>query len=310
MKRSLPSLSSLEVFEACARYANFTRAAEELGITQSAVSRHIAYLEKFLGFQLFERVRRRVLLTESGKEYAESIRRILRQAEKATEEVTASQTGKVLHISSYATFASKWLAPRLVDFAEQHPDIRFQLTVLDHYRAFSSPDSDVDVAIHFGEASWPDALLDRLMHETILPVCSPDYAERNRLEQPSDLRRAVRLHQIKTDSWPDMLKALGVPDDPTTRGPGFDQYAAVIEAALHGMGVGAIPTFLIGGHLKRGELIPLFNKTVKSRYAYHLVYPEAKRSLRRIKLFRRWIVAQARRSEDTYLDYPRQRGEA
>ena len=162
MKRTLPSLVALEVFEACARYASFTRAAEELGITQSAVSRQVAQLEDFLGIRLFERVRRRVLITSAGKSYAEKIRVILRQAERATEDITAAETGRVLHISSYATFASKWLAPRLHLFSKRHPDIAYQVTVLTHHRAFASPDSDVDVAIHYGEASWPNALLDLL----------------------------------------------------------------------------------------------------------------------------------------------------
>lgn len=294
MKRTLPSLVALEVFEACARYASFTRAAEELGITQSAVSRQVAQLEDFLGIRLFERVRRRVLITSAGKSYAEKIRVILRQAERATEEITAAETGRVLHISSYATFASKWLAPRLHLFSKRHPDIAYQVTVLTHHRALSSPDSDVDVAIHYGEASWPNALLDLLMYERIVPVCSPDYAALHRIEEPPDLARATCLHQSRADAWPDMLSSLGLQTISPLRGPKFDQYAMVIEAALTGLGVAAIPTFLIEKHLAAGELLQPFDVSVRSRHAYYLVYPEAKRNWKSIKAFRRWIVAQAR----------------
>ena len=305
MKRVLPSLSSLEVFEACARYANFTRAAEELGITQSSVSRHIAHLEEFLGIQLFERIRRKVLLTSAGKEYSDSIKDILRQAERATVNITTSQTGKVLHVSSYATFAAKWLAPKLVSFFNDYPDIPLQLTALDHHRAFATPDSGVDVAIHYGESSWPDSLMDLLMHEYLLLVCTPQYARDNKIVTPSDLARVTRLHQIKADSWPDMFAALNVSGVPRLRGPRFDQYGPVIEATLSGLGVAVIPSFIIESHLKAGELVALFDVSISSRYAYYIVYPEAKRSWKSIKSFRRWIVMQAKRTEQEHLQkYP------
>lgn len=297
MKRVLPSLSSLEVFEACARFANFTRAAEELGITQSSVSRHIAHLEEFLGIKLFERIRRKVLLTGAGKEYAENVKSILRQAEKATVSITARETGKVLHISCYSTFASKWLVPRLVSFAEEYPDIPFQVTALDHHRAFSTPDSGVDIAIHYGESSWPDSLMDPLMHENTLIVCTPEFALKHRIHAPSDLTRVTRLHQIKADGWPDMLTALNVTGVPRLRGPRFDQYSAVIEAALCGLGVAVIPSFIIETHLKKGELIQLFDVSIRSRHSYYVAYPEEKRSWKSIKTFRRWIVSQAKHTE-------------
>lgn len=298
MKRALPSLAALEVFEACARYASFTRAAEELGITQSAVSRQVAQLESFLGIPLFERVRRRVLITSAGKDYAEKIRVILRQTEKATDEITSAETGRVLHISSYATFAAKWLAPRLHSFSKKHPDIAYKLTALNHHRAFASPESGVDAAIHYGEASWPDSLLDRLMYERIIPVCSPDYAASHGIRKPADLSRATCLHQIRADAWPDMLASLNLQQISPLRGPRFDQYAMVIEAALSGLGVAAIPSFLIDHHLADGSLIQPFKASVRSRHAYYLVYPEAKRNWGSIKAFRRWIVAEARRSAD------------
>ena len=297
MKRALPSLAALEVFEACARYASFTRAAEELGITQSAVSRQVAQLESFLGIPLFERVRRRVLITSAGKDYAEKIRVILRQTEKATDDITSAETGRVLHISSYATFAAKWLAPRLHSFSNKHPDIAYKLTALNHHCAFASPDSGVDAAIHYGEASWPDSLLDRLMYERIIPVCSPDYAASHGISKPADLSRATYIHQIKANSWPDLLASLNLQIGPL-RGPKFDQYAMVIEAALSGLGVAAIPSFLIDSHLANGSLIQPFKASVRSRHAYYLVYPETKWNWKSIKAFRRWIVAEARRTAD------------
>lgn len=293
--RGLPSLIQLGVFEAAARYGNFTRAAEELDITQGAVSRQIAQLEEFLGITLFERVRRRVIVTEAGKDYAAKISDVLKQAERATLELTSKDSGRVLTISSYAAFASAWLAGRLPSFVAQHPDIPFQLTALTHERRFAFAEKGVDVAIHYGEGSWPDALLDFLMHEEIIPVCSPAYARSISIATPADLHDAVLLHQIhRTDAWGDLLAKLNMSRIPALQGPRFDQYAMIIEAAEHGLGVAAIPRYLIERQLQTGRLVHLFGATSRSRFAYYLAFPETKRHLREVQAFRRWITAEAR----------------
>src|SRR5690606_220966 len=161
-------------------------------------------------------------------------------------------------------------------------DLPFQLTALDHYRAFTSQDSTVDVAIHYGEASWPDSLLDRLMHETIVPVCRPEYAASHRITSPADLTRATPLHQIKSDAWPDMSVPLDLPRSPAHGCLAIAPYAMVTAAILSGLGVAAVPNFLIASALEAGELMRLFAVSVQSRYAYSLVYPEATRNWKSI----------------------------
>ncbi len=296
MKRILPSLASLAAFEAAARRASFTRAGEELGLTQSAVSRHIAQLEAYVGVALFERIRRRVVLTESGIAYASKIRAALDGAEAATLDVLASQKGRqVLHISSLVTFASHWLIPRLGSFARQYPEITFQVSSY-HHRLFEAVATNIDVAIHYGEPSWPDGLVDRLMDEQIVPVCSPAYVTATGMKAPSDLRNTTLLQQTtRPDAWTDVLAALKLDDINALRGPRFELYSMIIEAALANLGIGAVPRFLVEDHLASGRLVRPFDCSVRSRYTYYLVYPEAKRQLPEIQAFRRWILSEARR---------------
>lgn len=267
-----------------------------MGLTQSAVSRQIAHLERFLGVHLFERIRRRVVLTDAGTTYATKIRSALDHAEAATLQVLASKSGEhVLHICSLVTFASHWLTPRLASFAKEHPDIALQISSY-HHRSFDLVANDVDVAIHYGEPSWPDGLVDRLMEEEIVPACSPSYAKSIGLRSAKGLGRATLLQQTtRPDAWIDLLASLKCSDINALRGPRFALYSMLIEAAMAGLGIGAIPQFLIEDHLANGQLIRPFKGSVRSRYTYYLVYPEAKRQLREVKAFRTWILREARR---------------
>jgi LysR family glycine cleavage system transcriptional activator len=298
MKRLLPSLAALATFEAAARHGSFTRAAEELGLTQSAISRQIAHLESFIGLRLFERVRRRVVLTEAGRAYAAKVRVLLDRAEAATLDLLASKSGtRVLHISSLATLASLWLAPRMASFARQYPEIAYQITSYRH-GPFQFGADDSDVVIHYGEESWPDGLLHRLMDEEIVPICSPGYAAAVGLKSVDDLEGATLLQQTsRPDAWTDLLGTLGRDDINALRGPRFDLYGMIIEAALADLGVGAIPRFLVENHLASGRFIIPFECSVRSRYSYYLVYPEAKRQWPEVQAFRRWILREARQSE-------------
>jgi len=294
MKRILPSFRSTIAFEAAARHSNFTRAAEELGLTQSAVSRQIAQLESFLGVRLFERIRKNVVLTEVGASYANNIRISLDRAEAATLDLlTAASGGGVLHITSLATFAALWLAPRLVSFVRSHPDIAFQLSTYQH-KTFGLGDNSPDIVIHYGEPSWPEGIVNLLMGEEIVPVCSREYMEANNLRAPNDLRRAMLIQQTtRPDAWEDWLAAADAPLVNALHGPRFEQYSMIIEGALSGLGVGAVPYFLIENQLADGTLVAPFDIRVKSRMSYYLVYPEAKRNLESVHAFRRWIMREA-----------------
>ncbi len=294
MRRTLPSLSALVVFESSARHASFTRAGEELGLSQSAVSRKVAYLEDFLGVILFERVRRRVILTERGAAYAVRIRAMLSRAEADTLELLSTNDGgRNLRICSLTTFATHWLMPRLGSFINQYPDISVQVSSY-HHQTFDDITEDVDVAIHYGGASWPDGLVDKLFEEELIPVCTPAYAESVGLKGPEDLVRATLLQQTtRPDAWMSLLEGYDTLSINSLKGPRFELYSMIIEGALAGLGVAAVPTFLVTDLLKRKELIMPFNKSIRSNSIYYLAYPEAKRHVTEVRDFRRWIRREA-----------------
>jgi LysR family transcriptional regulator, glycine cleavage system transcriptional activator len=293
MKRLLPSLTALVAFEAAARHASFARAGEELGLTASAISRQIAQLEGFLGVSLFERVRRAVVPNERGLIYAAEIRATLDRAEAATVDVLASNDrGRILHIWTLSTLTLYWLIPRMPTFVRQNPDIAFQITT---YTQPFQLSGEPDIVIHYGEPSWPGGLLHRLMDEEIVCATSPDYIKAIGLRSVRDLDRATFLQQTtRPDAWSDLLAKLGRGDLNALRGPRFDQYGVVIEAALASLGLAAVPRFLIEAHLACSRLVMPFKASVRSRHAYHLVYPEAKRQWPEVQAFRRWILREAR----------------
>ncbi|NTJ11779.1 transcriptional regulator GcvA [Rhizobium lusitanum] len=297
MRRTLPSLSALVAFESAARYSSFTRAGEELGLTQSAVSRQIAYLEHFLGITLFERVRRRVILTEAGQTYASQIRMMLNRAEAATIDLlTVNGAESTLRICSLATFATHWLMPRLGSFLEKHPNISVQISSY-HHHTFEDITEDIDVAIHYGGASWPDGLVDKLFEEELIPVCTPTYAEKHNISSPADLVRATLLQQTtRPDAWLTLLRDCDIDNFNALKGPRFEMYSMIIEGAIAGIGVGAVPRFLISDHLREGRLVTPFEKSVRSTSCYYLAYPEAKRQLAQVRDFRRWIRGEASRA--------------
>lgn len=183
----------------------------------------------------------------------------------------------------------------MLSFSRQHPEIAFQISAY-HHRPFGFSPSDIDVAIHYGEPSWPGGLLDRLMGEEIVPICSAAYAEAVDIRTADDLAKAILLQQTtRPDAWTDLLSACQCINVNALRGPRFELYAMIIEAAIAGLGIGAIPRFLVEEHLASGRLIIPFNGSVRSRYSYYLAYPETKRYLPEVQAFRRWILREAQR---------------
>jgi LysR family transcriptional regulator, glycine cleavage system transcriptional activator len=292
MKRLLPSLTALVAFETAARYTSFARAGEELGLTPSAISRQISQLEGFVGVPLFERIRRRVVLTERGRVYAAEVEATLDRAEAATVDVLASnERGRVLHIWTLSTLTLYWLMPRMPSFVQKNPEISFQITSYSHPSQLSG---DIDVAIHHGEPSWPGGLLHRLMDEEIVSACSPDYVKAIGLRNVRDLDRATFLQQsARPDAWIDLLVKLGREDINALRGPRF--------AIRYGhRGRARKPWTSSGAALSHRDAFGKWpaHYAVQGlgaqRHSYYLVYPEAKRQWPEVQAFRRWILREAR----------------
>jgi DNA-binding transcriptional LysR family regulator len=289
--RILPSLKALVFFEAAVRHMSFTRAARELNVTQSAVSRQIRQLEEYVGRPLFRRHRQRLLLTEPGEAYFVSVRDLLDRAEAATLEIMAyGSRGGVLTLALLPTFGSRWLVPRLGDFTARHPEI--QLSLVAEVKPFDFGSGDIDAAIHFGSETWPGAVSHRLMGEVVVAVGAPSLLSgQKRLSRPEDVSRYPLLqHTTRPLAWQEWLRAAGVEHLDGRAGPRFEQFHMVIQAAIAGLGLAVLPRFLIQEELASGRLVVVIDRPVTSEYAYYLVYPERKAELPRVAAFRDWLL--------------------
>jgi DNA-binding transcriptional LysR family regulator len=294
-RRFLPPTALLVAFEAAARTGSFTRAADELNLTQSAVSRQIRALEEQLGAELFVRERQSVRLTEAGEGYAREIRAALRHIGGASLSLRATPNKASLNLAILPTFGARWLMPRIGGFLAANPDI----TVHFHTRLepFEFETEPFDAAIHFGHPAWRDADSMPLMRETVLPLAAASVAASGRYEAAEDLLAAPLMHlSSRADAWERWFAANGVYCD-VLHGPVFDQFELIAQAARAGLGLALLPQFLFAPEIGRGELVPVLRTVLESDEAYHFVWPTNKAGNRHMRLFRDWIAGEARREE-------------
>ncbi len=287
-RRFLPSLSLLTAFEAAARTGSITAAARELDLTQSAVSRQIKALESQLGVELFLRERQTIRLTVAGDSYAREIREALRRISSASLNLRANPHGGTLNLAILPTFGARWLAPRLGQFLAANPGITINLVT--RLSPFDFRLDSIDAAIHFGDAVWPGAELTLLMQEQTVPACSPEFKQTHRIEEPADLIKVPLLHlTTRPDAWERWFTETGVAFD-SLHGMLFDQFATASQAAIGGLGVALLPTFLIQDELKRGELVPAVDRPMQSAQRYYLAFPRERAAYPPLVAFRDWIV--------------------
>ncbi|HST02614.1 MAG TPA: transcriptional regulator GcvA [Usitatibacter sp.] len=279
--RALPPLDLLRGFEAAARHLSFTRAAAELFLTQSAVSRQIQALEEFVGVPLFERRHKALALTEAGESYQRSVASALDQVREATRKLRQARHNHVLTVTTTVSFAALWLVPRLARFRKDHPGVDVRITAT--HEVVDLEREGVDVAIR-------DCPLNRapqgaifLVGEHLAAVCSPAYARearRNKLPMrvPEDLRYHVllNLHDAPRKwpwlSWAAWFEAMGVEDPTPATTLTFDQYDQVIHAALLGQGIALGRMSLAGADVKAKRLIPLFGRQQRLARGYHAIF--------------------------------------
>jgi LysR family transcriptional regulator, glycine cleavage system transcriptional activator len=289
----LPSLAALRTFEAAARHLSFTKAANELHLTQSAVSRQIRVMEDYLGLKLFERIKQRLLLTEAGRSYVGDVRTALDQMQAATLNLLAHQgQGGILNVATPPAFGMKWLIPRLGAFSSAHPDVLVNLVT--RTKPFDFESERLDAAIHYGANDWPGVISHRLIGEEIALICAPAYTERRRLREPRDLEGHVLLQHVRRpNAWREWLDAHQVHGVNASAGPRFEHMYMIMQAAAAGMGVALLPRLLVNDDVVAGRLIMPLQGSFLSREAYCLVYPEAKRNDPKVDAFRRWILREA-----------------
>lgn len=290
MLRRLPPLNSLRSFESAARNLSFTRAAEELHVTQAAISHQVKALEDFLGVKLFTRRSRDLLLTEEGMRYFPNIRDIFERLREATERVKALGAAGPLSVSVMPTFAVQWLVPRLQDFAEKYPDIDVRLKASDVAIDFFA--ENIDVSILFGHGDWPDTRADRLLEEYLTPMCSPSLLKgRKPLKTPQDLAHHTLLHDTNVDAWRAWLKLAGVKGVRAEKGPVFSHTVMVLQAAMHGQGVAVGHNTLAQNDLISGRLVCPFDIKLAMAEGYYLVCPQASADRPKIQAFREWLLS-------------------
>lgn len=289
MRRHLPTFTSLLCFEASARHLNFTRAAEELNLTQSAVSRQVRNLEVFVQTDLFDRVKKRLVLTEEGQNYANIIGEHLNSLESETLKlITSDQNDTRLNVGTFPTFGSRWLIPKLGDFSKKHPDIQFNMVT--GLGPFNFKSQDIDVAIQHGDGNWPDVLTQKLVDETVVAACTPSLIEgKNNIRAESVMEYTLLNLQTRRYAWPEWLQAQNITSNTSVSGPNFENFSMMIRAALSGLGVAIVPKMYIEEELQAGELISPFGPPIRSQRGYYLVTTPKKTQLQKVKSFMSWI---------------------
>ncbi|MCC6075831.1 LysR family transcriptional regulator [Pseudomonas sp. GCM10022188] len=292
MRRKIPSTAALVAFESAARHQSFTKAAEELALTQSAVCRQIAALEAFLGVELFRRTRRGVRLTEEGLSYGRRIAAQLDAVERDTLAVMGQQGSTSLELAVVPTFATQWLLPRLKDFQGRHPEVTVNLT--NRTRPFLFADTEFDAAVYFGDADWPGTAADFLMRENPVPVCSPELvAPHSSLDARAIAALPLLQQSTRPYAWRQWFGSLGLQVEGDMRGPRYELFSMLAQAAMHGMGVALIPPLLIQRELAEGRLIVPLQHAYLSDKAYYLIVPERKAESAALRAFRDWLLDQA-----------------
>ena len=289
MQRRLPPLNALKAFEAAARHLSFTRAADELFVTQAAVSHQIKALEDFLSLKLFIRRNRTLLLTEEGQAYFLELKDIFKNLQDATERLLARGSKGAITVATPPSFASQWLVPRISQFSQLFPDIDVRLKAIDFDEGFLT--DDIDVAIYYGRGRWNGIQADKLHTEFLTPLCSPSlFQGAKQLKTLSDLKHHVLLHDSSRAIWKMWLQHFGVAGVNVNQGPVFSHSMMVMQAAALGQGIALGNSVLAKPELDAGRLIMPFEEKLESRDAYYLVYHEGPGDMGKIAAFREWVV--------------------
>ncbi|MBX9763444.1 MAG: LysR family transcriptional regulator [Pseudomonadaceae bacterium] len=293
MRRKIPSTAALIAFESAARHQSFTKAAQELSLTQGAVCRQIAALEAFLNVELFRRSRRGVLLTEAGQSYAKRVAGQLDAVERDTLAVMGQQGAMSIELAVVPTFGTQWLLPRLKDFQRLHPEITVNLT--NRTRPFLFADTAFDAAVYFGDGDWSGTRAHLLMGENPMPVCSPALLNGQAQLSAEQIAQLPLLQQTtRPYAWRQWFSAQGLNTPRDMAGPRYELFSMLAQAAIHEMGVALIPPFLIRRELAEGQLVVALDQALTDDdRAYYLIVPERKSESAALNAFRDWLVTEA-----------------
>ncbi|MBP5946714.1 MULTISPECIES: transcriptional regulator GcvA [unclassified Pseudomonas] len=289
----LPSLNGLRAFESAARHMSFTQAAEELNVTQTAISHQIRRLEAELGVPLFLRLKDGLALTEDGQAYLPGIRSAFHELRYSTEQLLASRNTSVLTISTLVSVASKWLLPRLPAFQQAFPDIDVRVSASTDLVDFRK--GGIDAAIRYGRGDWKGLRADWLMSDEVFPVCSPALlAGAQALKTPADLlnHTMLQVSGMTSGDWNTWLSAAGHPPQ-LAKAPRltFDLAMMAVQAAVDGQGVCIGRSTYVDDDLRAGRLVAPFDLRLQDDLGFYLVTPVETADSKKIVALRTWLLA-------------------
>lgn len=293
MRRLQPPIHLLRAFTATARLGSISAAAASLHLTQSAVSKQVQELERWLGVPLFARVKKRLQLTPSGSRYEQAVRMALVQLETATLDMMSTRGGAgVLHLSTLPTIGSKWLIPRLPLFYAAQPKI--ELRFMPFAQGYDFLQSELDCALRYGEGNWPGACADYIVGRDLIVIAPLRARGMPHVEQPADIARFPLLQHVSLpDAWADWCEAHGVVNVNPHSGPQLDQYHSLIRAVQVGMGLALVPRCLVADEVAAGQISMPLPDGYNTQAGYYFCYPEAKAEFEPLVAFRDWLLEQA-----------------
>lgn len=293
MARSYLPLKALRAFEASARHLSFTRAAEELHVTQAAVSHQVKLLESQLKVPLFKRLPRGLMLTQEGELLLPVLKSSFDQMSHTLDRLGESSHREVLNVGVVGTFAVGWLLPRLEDFQQTYPFVDLRLST--HNNRADLAAEGLDLAIRFGTGAWHGTAAQPLLPASLSVLCIPEIAAR--LNTPADVLGETWLRSYRADEWTEWLLAAGLPRSfPMTKSIVFDSSIAMVEAALQGAGVALAPPLMFSRQLSSGALVQPFDTTV-SLGGYWLTRLQTRAETHAMASFREWLLTAINRRE-------------
>jgi LysR family glycine cleavage system transcriptional activator len=298
--RRLPPLNAVRAFEAAARHLSFTRAADELFVTQGAVSHQVKLLEEWFGFLLFDRHKRELQLTRKGEEYLPAVRVMLNDLHVATRALLDEDDEHLLCVSVAESFAVNWLIDRLGRFAELHPDLDIRLASQNQIDDLGNVIGEegpnwVDLRIRYGRGKWPGLQVTKLFDEEVFPVCSPDLIPPDQpVRSLEDLTNYTLIHDDMQMSWESWLRSAGYTQVISTKGPRFSHSHMALQAALNGSGIVLGRSVLALDHLQSGDLVRPLNISVPAEHSYYLLCQERMIGDAKVRAFTAWLLEEAR----------------
>lgn len=295
MKRGdIPSIGGLTSFVAAAQHGSFTRAADELHVSQGAISRQIREIESQLGIRLFERIRQRVVLTDAGRLYLTQVKKALHELAEATQRIASFSNSATLNLFAPPTFGARWLVPRLSGFHSRNPAIMINVTT--QYSPNELPLESFDAAVLDKQPHLTGTISHYLLDAEMVAVSSPKLGAHRAVSTPADIARFPLLHKVgRASRWTEWMAEAGVTLDGPLHGHSYETFAMMVEAAVAGHGIALLPHYLVAEDVGAGRLEIIGREFADVRTSYFLVLPEARAGAFAIRSFAFWLIEEARK---------------